>query len=667
MKYKVKLRITDLSGENRKLAFNLEEGLEFVLGKKAVSLKGDVCMLVVRGGRLVAHKPKSVKSPLMLNNQAGEEFYLHPGDILQSNGYAVEFIEVPHASAAETQFVDIASLKMEATRVGNLKDPELEEKKKASEPVSGSLSLSENSQEMSQEVSQRTPIPSGEGQGDVSLDVEAPDETPKKSKSKSKKDRTKTLGVDAHPHAMPSEEAMNAARERELEFEREREMKAMRQREREEARERSQRLMEREKLEREADKQARALAKRTEETQSQTRFTRYFSKSDLSEGSNDVTRFAKLQQDRTELAVSIGMIFFFSGLAAVAGRFAGFFPGALIGVVVAGVIASMTHFGRVFFRLRHTLPDYLHVLAYVSLGAPVAAWAHTREPILGAWAFGALIATAFGALFHRFKPEPKRFIPVGVSVSAAVIASLLSIPHPVELEVASVAHQGLAAADRQPAEATSPATVTPAAGGAAQTGGAAIQAAKEPKDLKAAQGSWVKPEVEERVSVLDPLASEQYFTAIREGNLAVVKDLVSRRAVDPSFTLERGNTGLMIAAATGKLAIVKFLASQRVSLNAQDPNGTTALMWAVYRGHDDIAEFLINKGSNLDLRRDDGDRAEDLAKRWNRTEIVRLFEAHNAALRAKQKEQAAKAAKLKKRLPAGRKSDSSLGRIRSLR
>ncbi len=695
MKYKVKLRITDLAGENRKLAFNLEEGLEFLLGKKAVSLRADVCILSVKSGRLEARLPKGVKTPLMLNNQSLKEVFVKPGDILQSNGYAVEFIECPHVTAAETQFVDVSSLRMEATRVGALTDaekpadasePETESKSKSEpedqhaartriatfkEPVKEkAVDTADDAVDEPVETSYRTRVAMGKEE-DVSLDLESSGEVePEAEVSRetyARKAKTRTIETsrDEAP-SLPSDEDLDAAREREIELERKRA--------REEEKERSKKLIAREREEREAAERARALARKHEEASSQTRFTRYFRRDDLiDQGGDEVTRFAKLSQDRTEIAVSVGMVFFFSGLAAVAGRFAGFFPGALLGAGIAVALAYGIQAGNKFFRLRHTLQDYLNILAYVSLGAPAAAWAHTRDPMLGAWAFGLLFAGGFGAIFHKFRPEPKRFIPVGVSVSAAVIAGLLSIPHPVEIDVAS-APVAQSPADRQPAEAWEPPKVPAPAQGQAQPAdnGPSAQVALEPKDMKPVHPAWTKPILEDRVSVPDPLANEQYFTAIREGNLEVVKDLVSRKAVDPSFTLEKGNTGLMIAAAAGKMNIVKYLAQQRVSLNAQDPNGTTALMWAVYRGHKDIAEYLIGRGVNLELRRDDGDRAEDLARRWNRTDIVRIFERHRAEVATREAERRAKEAKLAKakkgkRAPANKSGTSNLGKIRSLR
>ncbi len=146
-----------------------------------------------------------------------------------------------------------------------------------------------------------------------------------------------------------------------------------------------------------------------------------------------------------------------------------------------------------------------------------------------------------------------------------------------------------------------------------------------------------------RESVPDPLASEQFFSAVKSGNLGVVKALIQRKAVDPNFTLDRGNTALMYASANGNLSIVKYLVSLRVAINARDPNGTTALMWAVYKGRTEVAKFLVSKGADVRLRRDDGDTALDIAKRWKRWDIAEVLQE------ASEREQSRKPASDRKR------------------
>jgi ankyrin repeat protein len=125
--------------------------------------------------------------------------------------------------------------------------------------------------------------------------------------------------------------------------------------------------------------------------------------------------------------------------------------------------------------------------------------------------------------------------------------------------------------------------------------------------------------------IIDPLAHEEFFSAIKMGNLEVVKSLIDRKQVDPDFTLDKGSTPLIAAAAAGRIKVVEYLLRRRVNINAQDPHGTTALMWAVFKGHRDVAKYLISKGADTKVIRDDGDTAMDIARKWRQNEIVAIL------------------------------------------
>jgi hypothetical protein len=125
--------------------------------------------------------------------------------------------------------------------------------------------------------------------------------------------------------------------------------------------------------------------------------------------------------------------------------------------------------------------------------------------------------------------------------------------------------------------------------------------------------------------IIDPLAHEEFFSAIKLGNLEVVRSLIDRKQVDPDFTLDKGSTPLIVAAAAGRIKVVEYLIRRRVNINAQDPHGTTALMWAVFKGHRDVAKYLISKGADTKVIRDDGDTAIDIARKWKQNEIVAIL------------------------------------------
>lgn len=123
----------------------------------------------------------------------------------------------------------------------------------------------------------------------------------------------------------------------------------------------------------------------------------------------------------------------------------------------------------------------------------------------------------------------------------------------------------------------------------------------------------------------DSFVMDQLVEAIRVGNVGVVRDLIGVKGVSTEVTTKVGSTPLLAAAAYGQTEVVKYLLSRGANINARDRNGTTALMWAVYKGNIEIAKLMIQSGADQTLKRDDGDRAIDIAKRWGRQDLVALL------------------------------------------
>jgi ankyrin repeat protein len=133
-------------------------------------------------------------------------------------------------------------------------------------------------------------------------------------------------------------------------------------------------------------------------------------------------------------------------------------------------------------------------------------------------------------------------------------------------------------------------------------------------------------------AVPDPLAREQFFAAVRAGNLKSVKALVEKRAVDVSFTLDEGGSlAIHHAAAGGHMMVVKYLVSKRAPINARDPSGTTPLMWAVHRRHLEVAAYLITRKADLKAVRDDGLGVMDLARKTGKPQLVGLIKDPKSA------------------------------------
>jgi hypothetical protein len=174
------------------------------------------------------------------------------------------------------------------------------------------------------------------------------------------------------------------------------------------------------------------------------------------------------------------------------------------------------------------------------------------------------------------------------------------------------------------APATAPAQISQAPAAAPVPPQPAAQT-QAPASNPVAAPSPAQQPVTNAAASLDPLAVEQFFNAVKSGNLNMVESLVDRHIIDPVFTLQNGSSALHFAASDGDLPMVRYLIKKRVTIDAQDAGGTTPLMWATYHHHADVVEYLIKKKANLGLRRDGGDRAIDLARRNQDKKIYTLL------------------------------------------
>ena len=125
---------------------------------------------------------------------------------------------------------------------------------------------------------------------------------------------------------------------------------------------------------------------------------------------------------------------------------------------------------------------------------------------------------------------------------------------------------------------------------------------------------WVGQSLEKKGEVLR--------RKVKEGDLQTVMEIAGDCAAAVNLP-DKGDgwNALMIAAATGRLEILKYLVSNGADVNMKDPvNGWTALMCAAAKSRMDIATWLVQNGADmtiisnsnksaLDLMRDPGKRA----------------------------------------------------------
>jgi ankyrin repeat protein/L-ascorbate metabolism protein UlaG (beta-lactamase superfamily) len=157
---------------------------------------------------------------------------------------------------------------------------------------------------------------------------------------------------------------------------------------------------------------------------------------------------------------------------------------------------------------------------------------------------------------------------------------------------------------------------------------------------------------------LRPALSQDIFSAIQEGNLAAVTQLVDQ---DPgvlalrnpdhltplnlaasdgqleiaSFLLQRGadpaagdrenSQPIHLAALNGHIDMVDMLLDHKIDIDTKDDNLMTPLLFAVSRGQAEMARHLIDRGADVRAKNNNGFGSLLMAAISGNTDLVRLF------------------------------------------
>ncbi|CAI7600018.1 unnamed protein product [Penicillium bialowiezense] len=117
--------------------------------------------------------------------------------------------------------------------------------------------------------------------------------------------------------------------------------------------------------------------------------------------------------------------------------------------------------------------------------------------------------------------------------------------------------------------------------------------------------------------------------AIQEKHEGIVKYLLERYSYDPEG-LE--TSYLMEASKHGWHAVVELLLDRGLEIEAQDPDGWTALLWAVKEGHEKVVQSLIQKGADVRFC-SKGETVYELALRYNNGFVLQLVDDRLSELR----------------------------------
>jgi ankyrin repeat protein len=114
-------------------------------------------------------------------------------------------------------------------------------------------------------------------------------------------------------------------------------------------------------------------------------------------------------------------------------------------------------------------------------------------------------------------------------------------------------------------------------------------------------------------------------TAIRQGNLAGVMQIVDRNPALVKSADDSGFTPLHIAATAGRVATIEFLLSRGADIEARTSGGQTPLFQTIPLAAGDAFVCLLGRGARLDERDYEGRNILQFALFWQRPRMVDLI------------------------------------------
>ena len=112
-------------------------------------------------------------------------------------------------------------------------------------------------------------------------------------------------------------------------------------------------------------------------------------------------------------------------------------------------------------------------------------------------------------------------------------------------------------------------------------------------------------EIVEKEENKDLLTAENWFIAVKEGDIDAVKVFIKHRFDVNVKDLQWGSTALMFASQKGKFDIVKLLVKNSAYINVKSNHGSTALMFAVKSNKYETVKILVESGADVNIKDDE--------------------------------------------------------------
>ena len=124
------------------------------------------------------------------------------------------------------------------------------------------------------------------------------------------------------------------------------------------------------------------------------------------------------------------------------------------------------------------------------------------------------------------------------------------------------------------------------------------------------------------VNKTNALGETALMHAAWKGRAKAVQWLLAHGAVPNREAMQW--TALHYAVFAGHSDIAERLLDSGADLNARSPNGSSVLMMAIYEGREDMARWLLARGADTRIKNENGDGALEWAMKFNHLKIARM-------------------------------------------
>jgi ankyrin repeat protein len=119
-------------------------------------------------------------------------------------------------------------------------------------------------------------------------------------------------------------------------------------------------------------------------------------------------------------------------------------------------------------------------------------------------------------------------------------------------------------------------------------------------------------------------STEQNFEwALKNGDLDQVRIIVEKEKALANHTLPTGRYPLCMAADYGQKHVIEYLIENGADVNVKDRYGISPLLSAIYEGHIDCVQLLLQKGASKNETAPDGSSYIDCASTDDIKELLK--------------------------------------------